>query len=125
MNKPISQIIQGSINKYNAKRDNSVKYMQEVHKRALERSIVATKADWDGSGLTLDKFLKINHPVDEALVMYFIEVLPPVTWSATCIQIGEPYDSDNKGRFTYSTIEKYPYFDKWIYTGNKTEPKYW
>jgi hypothetical protein len=79
-------------------------------------------ANWKGS---LNDFLEVGDLVDEEMMEYFINVLPPETFTSSCIQIGEPY-SFVAGAETYSTL-KWTY-DGWMYCGNchsgRTEEPY-
>ncbi|WP_246096432.1 hypothetical protein [Paenibacillus sinopodophylli] len=68
--------------------------------------------DWQGD---LHHFLKIGDEVDEAFQEYFLNVLPPASWTASLIQIGEPY-SHVGGRATYATIAKCE--GKWLFKGH-------
>ena len=79
-----------------------------------------TKKQWDGSGKNLTEFLEFGDKVDEEMMDYFLGVLPPQTWTANCIQLGESYSTDGQGNFTYMTIEKLD--GEWTWTGCKVEP---
>ena len=76
-----------------------------------------TIVEWKASGLSLERFLKVGDRVDETIRNYFIEVIPPASMTNDCIQMGEPYDSDEKGRDTYLTLHFKP--EGWIYVGDK------
>ena len=84
---------------------------------------VKTLVGWNGSKKNLGEYLNVGDPVDKELEMYFLEVLPPATWTSAVIQIGEPYDHDENNRPRFSTLEKCG--ENWVYMGNKTLPKYW
>src|SRR5882672_4032241 len=62
-----------------------------THTRGRTTEEMKTYAEWTGSGTDLAQFLSIGDAVDETMVNYFIEVLPPATMSADLVQIGEPY----------------------------------
>jgi hypothetical protein len=80
------------------------------------RSIdMKTYAQWNGSGLDLSKFLQVGDEVDEMMVEYFRDVLPPATHRSTLIQIGEPYSSVDD-RETFSTIRQEN--GRWYYAGH-------
>ncbi|MGO4697702.1 hypothetical protein AB4Z50_25785 [Paenibacillus sp. 2TAB26] len=68
--------------------------------------------DWKGN---MDDFLKIGDEVDEEFYDYFLNVLPPASWTSSLVQIGEPH-SHVGGRATYATIAKVD--GKWIYRGH-------
>ena len=76
-----------------------------------------TMKQWRASGLSLVQFLQVGDIVDETIQNYFIEVLPTASHTSDCIQMGEPYDSDEKGRDTYLTLHYKP--EGWIYVGDK------
>ena len=76
-----------------------------------------TMEEWKASKLSLEKFLRVGDKVDEKIKEYFIEVLPPASWTSDCIQMGEPYDCDEKGRDTYLTLHFKS--NGWIYVGDK------
>jgi hypothetical protein len=72
------------------------------------------------SGLPFSQFLKIGDEVDESIFDYFLCVLPPVTWTKDCLQMGEPYNHNEQGKPQYLTLEKVG--DNWTYTGIKPRP---
>jgi hypothetical protein len=76
---------------------------------------VKTYASWTNSRLDLSLFLQVGDAVDDEMFRYFLEVLPPKTWRADLLQIGEPY-SHLQGRPTYATLHKCD--GRWIYAGN-------
>ena len=82
--------------------------------------MIKTLKGWELDGRDLSTYLQVGDEVDEELMYYFLNVLPPATWTATCIQIGEPY-SDNENGPTFSTLEKID--GKWTYQGHKNRPK--
>ena len=82
-----------------------------------------TKKQWDESSKNLFDFLQVGDEVDETIKMYFLETLPPATWTGFCIQMGEPYTHNNLNQPMFSTLEKQG--GQWVYTGIKTRPKHW
>lgn len=76
-----------------------------------------TMEKWKASGLSLTRFLQVGDKVDETIRNYFIEVLPPASCTNDCIQMGEPYDSDDQGRSTYLTLHLKT--NGWTYVGDK------
>jgi len=78
-------------------------------------------SDWKGD---LGDYLQIGDLVDEEMVDYFINVLPPACMSGGVVQIGEP-SSHVEGRATYPTLKKTS--EGWVYAGTchrgKTENK--
>jgi hypothetical protein len=98
--------------------------------------MLKTMEGWRESRLMLDHYLQIDDEVDEDIVNYFINVLPPITWNGECIQIGEAIDVKydkriKKCRNTYSTLKSNKQFTpnrKWYYAGDcfkgeTTEPR--
>ncbi|RJX40956.1 hypothetical protein D3P09_02760 [Paenibacillus pinisoli] len=73
--------------------------------------ILKRYADWKGS---LKDFLQIGDEVDEDIVNHFLNVLPPVSWSSTLLQMGEPY-SHVGGRPTFATLKRDG--GRWFYAG--------
>lgn len=65
----------------------------------------------------LSEFLKYGDNVDQSIVDYFIEVLPPITMNSKCVQMGEPYNHNALGQPQYLTLENFN--NVWIYTGIK------
>lgn len=71
-----------------------------------------TYAEWKGN---LDEYLQIGDVVDEEMVEYFYNVLPPATMTRQLVQIGEPHSHVN-GRATYATVMKTE--KGWVYAGH-------
>ncbi|MFA6105901.1 MAG: hypothetical protein WC725_04930 [Patescibacteria group bacterium] len=73
---------------------------------------------------TYSEYLQPNDQVDEDMVDYFNEVLPPLKTRAGLIQCSEPYDHVN-GKATFTTFEQIG--KDWFYRGhchhNETEHK--
>ena len=76
-----------------------------------------TLKQWKESKLSLDRFLQVDDVVDEELRSYFIEVIPPASCTSDCIQMGEPYDSNERGQDTYLTLHRKSH--GWVYVGDK------
>jgi hypothetical protein len=74
--------------------------------------MLKTHAEWKGN---LHDYLQIGDEVDEDFQDYFLEVLPPATWTASLIQMGEAY-SHVGGRATYATLARRD--GKWLYVGH-------
>lgn len=81
-----------------------------------------TLEQWENSKLCLSNFLQIGDEVDDGIKDYILCVLPPVTWTKECIQMGEAYDHADNGRARYLTIERKAMGENWIYTGIKSRP---
>jgi len=63
----------------------------------------------------LNEYLQIGDIVDEEMADYFVEVLPPVTFTNSIVQIGEAYSHIN-GRATYNTLVNSN--EGWMYCGH-------
>lgn len=80
-----------------------------------------TMKDWNASHSDFHHFANPGDEVDEAIVRYFLGVVPPATHAPNYVQCGEAYDFDAMGRKTYTTFAK----DKdgrWIYLGDVRKP---
>lgn len=82
---------------------------------------VKTMNNWRTSDLEFKDFAKVGDIVDEDIVNWFAECVPPITYNSDLIQCGEAYghrDNPRTGRFegTYITFAKAD--DKWIYKGH-------
>lgn len=75
-----------------------------------------TYAEWADSRLPLDKFLSVGDVVDEQIVNYFVDVMPPAYMSSWLIQIGEP-NAHVDGKATFATISKSSP-EGWVFKGN-------
>jgi len=62
-----------------------------------------TEAGWHAQAGDLGVYLQPGDTVDETMEWYFLEVLPPETWTSDLIQIGEPYSHDAQGRALHRT----------------------
>lgn len=76
-----------------------------------------TYKEWIESKLPASQFLSVGDEVCNEIFEYFLEVLPPITWTKDCLQMGEPYNHNEKGQSQYLTLEKIN--EKWTYTGIK------
>ena len=75
-----------------------------------------TLNEWrDSKYNTIQEYLKVGDIVDENMVDYFLNILPPIRWSRNFIQVGEVSDFIN-GRNTYMTFEREE--GKWKYCGD-------
>ena len=106
-----------------------LRFVKLERDKILAEHPVKTRAGWTESGIS--NFMDYCSPgdeVDEALVDYFLNVVPPATHRTTFIQAGEPYSSalDDTGKYQaiYSTFSK---GSTWRYLGecflNQTENK--
>jgi len=75
---------------------------------------IKTYSQWHEARQELSKFLQVGDIVDEEIVEYCLNVLPPKTWNNNIIQIGEPCDFV-EGKQTYSTLMNTP--DGWAWAG--------
>lgn len=74
-----------------------------------------TYEQWGESNLNLGKFLQVGDEVDQAMVDYAINVLPPATFKTNLVQIGEP-NSHVDGKATWATFQKRD--GKWYWRGH-------
>lgn len=95
--------------------------------------IMKTMQQWDKSGIDFGKFAQPGDEIDEAMFMYFLEVLPPARQMSYGFLVGEPYDhrgENNKARF--DAFYESPDGKKYYYGGLKSirqfldpnDPKY-
>lgn len=96
---------------------------------------VKTYNGWQESGLpTFDDYCFPGDEVDEAMVEYFVNSVPPTTYYSTCTQDGEPFshERDEHGNYrpTYGTFHRIEdgrwKFDGYCFEGeneNKVFPK--
>ena len=82
----------------------------------------ATHEEWKSSHLRLSTYLSVGDTVDEAFEIWWVSVLPPATWSKTCIQIGEAAGADERGRTTFSTLQRFEDGGPWVYMGEIATP---
>lgn len=64
---------------------------------------------------TIDEYLNVGDEVDEEMIDYFRDILPPATCNFKMLQVGEPSNHVN-GQAIYMTFEKEG--DKWIFKGD-------
>ena len=72
---------------------------------------------------TLDDYLRVGDVVDEEMVQYFVDLLPPATFTSRCVQIGEPNDHTDDGHALYGTFEVLG--GNWTWQGNKVKRQGW
>ena len=77
-----------------------------------------TMKGWHSSEVVLSRYLQEGDEVDDEIVDHFLGVVPPVTYTRSTIQMGEPYSQNYEGH-TYLTLEKIGI--RWIYTGIKNK----
>ena len=98
-----------------------LKRIQEERQRITGSYPVKTWEAWKESGLnSFEDFCFPGDTVDEELVNYFVNCLPPATFRTGCTQSGEPYshEPDGNGRFcpTYVTFHRIDE-DLWRFDG--------
>ena len=84
---------------------------------------IKTFKDWmESSCNTLNEFVKPGDIVDEEMYNHFLNIMPPLIFSSTLLQVSEPCDYLQGGN-TYITFQKEN--GNWIYKGechkNKTQ----
>lgn len=78
--------------------------------------VMKTYKGWNGSGKNLDKYLSPGDAVDQEMYDYFLEVLPPVCFGSTYVQMGEPCDHGGpEGRARFDTIVRKD--GEWVFVG--------
>jgi hypothetical protein len=90
---------------------------ETINDLAMMGDSIKTMRGWSEAKCDLDKYLQIGDAVDLEMADYFLCVLPPATYRANLIQIGEPYSHVN-GRATFSTIYKPLGSANWRYAGH-------
>lgn len=63
---------------------------------------IKTYAAWEGN---LSDYLQLGDVVDQEMVDYFVNELPPAYWSDTLVQMGEPYSHVEAGAI-YATLHR-------------------
>lgn len=86
-----------------------LEFIQKQREAIASRYPVKTYEGWQESGLpTFEDYCKPGDTVDEAMVDYFMNCVPPVSMSSSCAQVGEAYnhvpDDKNRYRATYLTF---------------------
>ena len=71
-----------------------------------------TYEGWRGN---LDDYLKAGDEVDEEMVNHCANVVPPIHFGSSFVQMGEPFSHIN-GRATYATF--YQEDGRWYYAGH-------
>ena len=78
-----------------------------------------TLKEWMKTDGSFREYVKPGDEVDEAMVDYFMNILPPRKMSYGYLQVGEPIkscqDKDGRWKETYATFEKIE--GKWVYQG--------
>lgn len=89
---------------------------------SLEEKQIKTLEEWQKSTEEVfDDFCKVGEMVDQSIIDYFINLLPPICLKENYVQAGGVYvhtvDKDNNSfKPTYTTFEKED--ENWIYRGN-------
>lgn len=89
----------------------ALELVRTERKKITDSYPVKTYEGWERSGLpTFDDYCFIGDTVDEEMVDYFINVVPPACMSSACAQCGEPvsYEGDEQGNYrqTYTTFHR-------------------
>lgn len=95
--------------------------VQAERKRITDSYPIKTCEGWNESGLpTFEDYCFPGDKVDEAMVDNFVDMLSPITLSASCVQVGEPYshEQDIYGNYkpTYITFHRFGK-DIWQFDG--------
>ena len=74
---------------------------------------------WKKSGKALDVYLDYGDAVDEDLVWYLIECMPPPLYGSTVAMLGEPQDHNGEG-YAPRYITALKVDETWRYAGPQT-----
>lgn len=94
-------------------------YFYELEEVEDSKEELKTLKGWRESKADLYFYLNEGNKVDEELIEYTLDTLPPATNTSRCVQMGEPYDhcpTTGKGR--YATFHKRG--EDWFFSGNMT-----
>ena len=80
-------------------------------------------SDWNNSGLDFDDFFFPGDKVAEDVVDYYVNLLPPTTFSRKLVQAGEAHDtlpeSNDPGARWHNTYMTFALKNgSWVYVGN-------
>jgi hypothetical protein len=64
-------------------------------------------------------YAKVGDVIDEEMFDYWLNVLPPLSWSKDYLQSSEPYSHTKEGKATYETFSKE--LGHWVYLGHCTK----
>jgi hypothetical protein len=76
-------------------------------------SEVKTLEQWNGR--TLEDYLNVGDQVDEEMINYFINIIPPATLNSRLLQVGEASNHIG-GKATFTTFERVN--NIWFYRGD-------
>ena len=101
------------------------KYADDIIKATAPREKVIdgdvkTAQGWEDSGLSFEKYVKEYELVDEGIIAYFANVLPPENYNSHLLQFGEPSDSVKEGQRYLTFVYGYTdpkYGEVWQYQG--------
>lgn len=69
----------------------------------------------NSSAKTIEEYLNKGDEVDNEMIEYFTDILPPITQNSLMLQVGEPSNHiDGKALYMTFTNEN----SKWIYKGD-------
>lgn len=88
-----------------------LEFLQEQRKKITDKYPVKTHEGWYESGLpTFEDYCSPGDTVDEAMVDYFMNCVPPVAFRSDCSQAGEAFshepDEHKRYRATYTTFHR-------------------
>lgn len=94
-----------------AERLEILKFVKAERKKITDSYAIKTYNGWQNSGFrSFQDFCVPGDLVDEAMVDYFVNIVPPVLQRSSCTQCGEPYsyemnDRENPQK-TYTTFHQ-------------------
>lgn len=85
-------------------------YFLKKEREQMVSETPKTLEGWQSTGLNLEDFLSIGDEVDDDMVDYFINVVPPLVHFKSLVQVSEPFSSekaeDGKYRNTFITFHR-------------------
>ncbi|MEG1894611.1 MAG: hypothetical protein RR162_00125 [Oscillospiraceae bacterium] len=105
----------------NKERLGMLNFLKEERDKIKLNGLKKTYKGWDDSGIpTFNEYVELGDEVDDEIVDYFANCVPPRTYRSDLVQCGEPYsheyDTVGNCRATYSTFIK-KNDGKWYFVG--------
>jgi hypothetical protein len=98
--------------------DYTIKSIKRIEEGAEEVECFKPYAKWKNN---FSEYVNVGDVVDEAMFDYWLNVLPPLSWSRDYLQSSEPYSHTVEGKATYTTFGKEPHTGHWTYLGHCTK----
>lgn len=112
----------GNGDDYRVDRLELLHYLREERRRLAGKHPVKTFAGWEHTGLDFEYYCSPGDKVDDELVEYFANIVPPVIYSSKYVQAGEPQDcvpvSKDKPTECQNTYATFAWNgSSWVYLG--------